>query len=62
MTTAAVPGFDGELLVDVSSTPTKVAEVRNVNLEVTHAAIDSSTHDDDGYLEYQGPSFVLDFD
>lgn len=50
MSTSAIPGFDAFLYVEVSSVQTKVAEVREVTLTVTHDVIDTTTHDDAPWL------------
>ncbi len=46
MSTSAIAGFTAFLFVDVASTQTKVAEVREVTLSITHDVIDATTHDD----------------
>jgi len=47
MSENAIPGFDAFLYVTGSTT--LVAEVRDVELNIEHSAIDSTTHDDVGW-------------
>ena len=46
MSTSAIAGFTAFLFVDVGGTQTKVAELREVTLSITHDVIDATTHDD----------------
>ncbi len=46
MSTQAIPGFDAFLFVEIAAVATKIAEIRDVTLNINHAPIDASTHDD----------------
>lgn len=46
MSTNAIPGFDAFLFVEIATVKTKIAEITEVTLNINHAPIDSTTHDD----------------
>jgi len=46
MSTNGQAGFDGVLYVDVSATPTKIADIREVSISIEGRRIDTTTHDD----------------
>ena len=56
MATSAVAGYSGEILFSTATggSLTKIAEIRNFNLTLTHAEIDVTSHDSSGAREVIG--------
>lgn len=47
MSENAIAGFKGTLFVEISSVFTKVADVRDTDINIEHDPIDSTSHDDE---------------
>jgi len=52
MSENAIAGFNGILYVDVGGTQTKVADIREVSISISHDAFESTSHDDSGWRAF----------
>lgn len=53
MATAALPGFIATLFVDdTGGTPAKIAELRELALDIEHEVIDATSHDSSEFREF----------